>query len=81
MAASGVALLAGGDSAVPRQYKGATLKANYLSLGGGSLFLFLKSHGLIGLGPTLEASFNLNYLPKVPSPNTIVRLSSHPLNT
>jgi hypothetical protein len=47
----------------------------------GSLFLFLKTHGLIGLGPTLESAFNLNYLPKVPSPNTIVRLSSHPLNT
>lgn len=41
----------------------------------------LKSHGLIGLGLTLEASFNLNYLLKVPPPNPIVRLSSHPLNT
>lgn len=46
-----------------------------------SLFLFLKSLGLIGLGPTLEDSFNLNCLPKVSSPNTIERLSSHPLNT
>lgn len=79
MVASGVALLAGVDSAVPRQCKGATLQKDHPS--SGSLFLFLKTHGLIGLGPTLEASFNLNYLPKVPSPNTIVRLSSHPLNT
>lgn len=41
----------------------------------------LQSHGPIGLGPTLEALFNLNYLPEVPPPNPIVRLGCHPLNT
>ena len=72
MAASGVALVLAGTL----QSQGS---ADHPS--SGSLFLFLRTHGLIGLGPALEATFNLNYLPKVPSPNTIVRLGSHPLNT
>ena len=68
--------LASGDSAVPWWSDSLTFKQTTLAQ-----VSLLKSHGLIGLGPTLVASFNLNYLPEISPPNPTVRLSSHPLNT